>query len=112
MNKLERTSADRRSWDRFKCVLKGKYSHEHCSRQRECSVLDMCVTGACLKLPRDEDFAATAPIFIEVLNREMNKITIEALVVWIQQTDESVLVGTWFVTMLDTDILESLVSGC
>ena len=48
------------------------------------------------------------PIFIEVLNREMNKINLEARVVWSQHTDESVLVGSLFVTILDTDIFESL----
>ena len=74
MNKPERTSEDKRSWDRFKFVLTGNYSHEQRSRQRECIVLDMSENGACLKLPRDDDFAAGAPIFIEVLNREMNKI--------------------------------------
>ena len=73
MNKLERTSEDKRSWYRFKFVLKGKYSHEQHSRQRECTVLDISVNGACLKLPRDEDFAAGAPIFIEVLNRPGNE---------------------------------------
>ena len=108
MSKLEKTSEDKRSWDRFKFVLKGNYSHEQRSRQRECIVLDMSVNGACLKLPRDDDFAAGAPIFIEVLNREMNKINLEARVVWSQHTDESVLVGSLFVTILDTDIFESL----
>ncbi|MCX5904020.1 MAG: PilZ domain-containing protein [Proteobacteria bacterium] len=108
MNKLERTSEDKRSWDRFKFVLKGKYSHEQRSRQRECTVLDMSVNGVCLKLPRDDDFAAGAPIFIEVLNREMNKINIEARVVWSQHTDESVLVGSRFTETLDTETFETL----
>jgi hypothetical protein len=109
MNKLERTSEDKRSWGRFKFVLKGKYSHEQRSSQRECTVLDMSVNGACLKLPRDDDFAAGAPIFIEVLNREMNKMNIEARVVWSQHTEENVLVGSRFTETLDTDIFESLV---
>ena len=108
MNKLERTSEDQRSWDRFKLVLKGKYSHEQGSRQRQCTVLDMSVNGACLKLPKDEEFADGAPLFIEILNREMNKVPIEALIVWSQHTGESVLVGSRFPRTLDKEIFDSL----
>ena len=75
MNQLEKTSEDKRSRDRFKFVLKGQYSCEQRSRKRECTVLDISESGACLKLPKDADFAEGASIFIEVLNREMKKIT-------------------------------------
>jgi hypothetical protein len=108
MNILEKNSGDRRKWERFKCVLQGKYYLEQRGTPRGCTVLDISVTGACLKVPGDEEVAAGTSIFIEVLNGEMNKITIEALAIWCQHTDESVLVGCWFVTMLDTATFESL----
>jgi len=102
MNTLKKSIEDERSRDRFKLFLKAKYSFEQSSRKRECTVLDISVNGACLKLPKDVDVAAGDPIYFEVLNKDMNKVSIESLVVWSQQTDESVLVGCWFVTKLDT----------
>ena len=102
MNKLERTSKDKRSWVRFKFVLKGKYSHEQRSSQRECTVLDMSVDGACLKLPKD------ALIVIELLNKDMNKVSMESLVMWSQHTGVSVLVGCKFKQALDTAVFDSL----
>ena len=102
MNNLKKSIEDQRSWDRFKLFLKAKCSFEQSSRIKKCTVLDMSVNGACLKLPKDVDVAAGGPIYFEVLNKDMNKVSIESLVVWRQQTDESVLVGCWFVTKLDT----------
>ena len=108
MNNLKKSIEDERSWDRYKLFLKAQYSFDQSSRKRECTVLDISLNGACLKLPKNEDVAAGDPIFFEVLNREMNKVNIEAVVVWSQPTDRSVLVGCWSVTLLDTAIFESL----
>ena len=108
MNNLKKSSENKRLWDRFELFLKAKYSCEQFSRKKECTVLDMSVDGACLKLPKDVDVVEGALIVIELLNKVMNKVSIESLVVWSQQTDESVLVGCWFVTMLDASTFDSL----
>lgn len=108
MNNLKKSSNDKRSWDRFKLFLKAKYSCEQISKKKECTVLDMSENGACLKLQKDANLAEGDPIYFEVLNRDMKKIPIEAMVVWSQHTGESVLVGSRFSEKLDTETFEKL----
>ena len=110
MNNLKKSIEDERSWDRFKLFLKAKYSCEQSSRKRGCTatVLDMSVNGACLKLPKNADVAEGATIYFEVLNKDMNKVSIESLVVWSQHTGVSVLVGCKFKQALDTATFENL----
>jgi len=108
MNNLKKSIEDQRSWERFKFFLKAKCSFEQSSRKRECTVLDMSVTGACLKLPKDVDVAEGAQIVIEVLNKDMNKVSMESLVMWSQHTGVSVLVGCKFKQTLDTAVFDSL----
>ena len=61
MNNLKKSIEDERSWDRFKFFLKAKYSCKQSSRKIKCTVLDMSVTGACLKLPKSVDAAKGDP---------------------------------------------------
>lgn len=104
----EITSKDKRSRDRFKLFLKGQYSCGQLSMKKECTVLDISMSGACLKLPKDADVGEGASIFFEVLNQEMKRIPLEARIVWSQHTGESVLVGSRFIQALDKDIFDSL----
>jgi hypothetical protein len=108
MNNLRKSSENKRLWDRFELFLKAKYSCEQFSRNKECTVLDMSVDGACLKLLKDVDVVEGALIVIELLNKDMNKVSIESLVVWIQNTGVSVLVGCKFKQALDTATFENL----
>ena len=108
MNNRKKSIEDKRSCDRFKLFLKAKYSCEQFSGKKECTVLDMSVNGACLKLQKNADVAEGSSIFFEVLNQEMKTIPIEARIVWSQHTGESVLVGSNFIQTLDKDIFDSL----
>jgi hypothetical protein len=108
MRESEITSKDKRSGDRFKLFLKGQYSCGQDSVKKECTVLDISMSGACLKLSKDENFTEGALIYFEVLNREMKRIPLEARIVWSQHTGESVLVGSRFIQALDKNVFDSL----
>jgi hypothetical protein len=108
MNNFKKSSEDKRSGDRFKLFLKGQYSCGQVSMKRECTVLDISMSGACLKLSRDEDLTEGTLIYFEVLNREMKRIPLEARIVWSQNTGESVLIGSRFIQALDKDVFDSL----
>jgi len=108
MDNHKKNSDDNRSWDRFKLFLKAHYSCGQLSKKEECTVLDISENGACLKLQKDANIAEGNPILFEVINREMIKIPIEARIVWVQHTGESVLVGNKFIQALDKKTLDSL----
>jgi hypothetical protein len=108
MSNPNKSSTDNRSGDRFKLFLKGQYSCGQSGMKKECTVLDISMSGACLKLSRDADFTEGALIYFEVLNREMKRIPLEARIVWSQPTGESVLVGSRFIQALDKNIFDSL----
>jgi|GEM_PF-1246551 len=108
MNNPKKSSGDNRSGDRFKLFLKGQYSCGQVSMKKECTVLDISMSGACLKLSRDEDLTEGILIYFEVLNREMKRIPLEARLMWSQNTGESVLVGCRFIQALEKDVFDSL----
>jgi len=97
-----------RAWQRFNILLKAKYFLEDVSWYRECVIIDISRDGASVNLPIEEKISLGTPVILEIINKELDNITLKGSVKWIKHSENALLVGVRFKKTLNFNLLGKL----
>jgi hypothetical protein len=97
-----------RTWQRFNILLRAKYFLEDVSWYRECVIIDISREGASVNLPIEEKISLGTSVILEIMNKELENITLKGVVKWIKHSERALLVGVRFKHTLNFNLLGRL----
>jgi hypothetical protein len=106
MQKRTLVKESRRAWQRFIVLFKAEYFTEQSAVHRDCIVVEISMSGACVKLPRDKNIASGITMFLKLLTKESKPISIEGKIVWVKQAEHAIIAGIKFTKLVNINNLQ------